>query len=59
MFLAFFLSMWISNVAAPVLVFFLLSPTLHSISDVQYTKCLILGVAMACNIGGKAISNFD
>ncbi|CAG8561968.1 6950_t:CDS:2 [Racocetra fulgida] len=39
MFVATFLSMWISNVAAPVF---------------SFARCLILGIALASNVGGMA-----
>ena len=52
-----FLSMWISNVAAPVLLTSLLLPIVHdfgsgSSDDRVYAKALLLGLAFACNIGG-------
>lgn len=50
-----FASMWISNVAAPVLCFSLIQPILRTLpSQSSYGKCLILGIAMASNIGGMA-----
>lgn len=74
MFVAMFASMWISNVAAPVLCFsiiqviklhyiltaiililFCLQPMLRNLpSDSQFSKALILGIALASNIGGMA-----
>ncbi|KAI9595924.1 Sodium:sulfate symporter transmembrane region-domain-containing protein [Syncephalis fuscata] len=48
-----FLSMWISNVAAPVLCFSLLEPVLRSMpSTSNYGKSLVLGIALASNVGG-------
>ena len=52
-----FLSMWISNVAAPVLLTSLLLPIVHdfgsgSADDRLYAKALLLGLAFSCNIGG-------
>lgn len=50
-----FASMWISNVAAPVLCFSLIQPilrTLHHRST--YSKALVLGIALASNLGGMA-----
>ena len=52
-----FLSMWISNVAAPVLLTSLLLPIVHDFgsgsNDARtYAKALLLGLAFACNIGG-------
>lgn len=50
-----FLSMWISNVAAPVLVYSILQPILRTLPDGSaFAKCLIIGVALASNIGGMA-----
>ncbi|CAG8475809.1 1684_t:CDS:2 [Dentiscutata heterogama] len=47
MFVATFASMWISNVAAP--------PILRSLPpDSSFGRCLILGIALASNIGGMA-----
>ncbi|KAF7846214.1 hypothetical protein BT93_L4832 [Corymbia citriodora subsp. variegata] len=55
MFLAMFLSMWISNVAAPVLCFSIIQPMLRNLpSDSDMSKALILGIALASNIGGAA-----
>ncbi|SMN19408.1 similar to Saccharomyces cerevisiae YCR037C PHO87 Low-affinity inorganic phosphate (Pi) transporter, involved in activation of PHO pathway [Maudiozyma saulgeensis] len=51
----FFLSMWISNVAAPVLTYSLLSPLLDPLdADVPFAKALVLGVAIGANIGGMS-----
>jgi len=51
----FFLSMWISNVAAPVLTYSLLSPLLDPLdADIPFAKALVLGVAIAANIGGMS-----
>ncbi|RKP05699.1 Sodium:sulfate symporter transmembrane region-domain-containing protein [Thamnocephalis sphaerospora] len=48
-----FLSMWISNVAAPVLCFSLLEPVLRSLpASSNYGKSLVLGIALASNVGG-------
>jgi phosphate transporter len=50
---ALFLSMWISNVATPVLCYSLIQGVLRSLdTDSQFAKALILGVALASNIGG-------
>ncbi|CCH63059.1 hypothetical protein TBLA_0J00590 [Henningerozyma blattae CBS 6284] len=49
----FFLSMWISNVAAPVLTYSLLSPLLDPLdASVPFARALVMGVAIAANIGG-------
>ncbi|KOG98428.1 SPX domain-containing inorganic phosphate transporter [Saccharomyces pastorianus] len=51
----FFLSMWISNVAAPVLTYSLLSPLLDTMdADSPFAQALVLGVALGANIGGMA-----
>ncbi|CAG8959713.1 hypothetical protein HYFRA_00001619 [Hymenoscyphus fraxineus] len=53
MFVAAFASMWISNVAAPVLCFSIIQPMLRNLpADSQMPKALILGIALASNIGG-------
>lgn len=50
-----FLSMWISNVAAPVLCFSIIQPILRNLpSDSNMSKALIIGIALASNIGGAA-----
>ncbi|RIB08696.1 SPX domain-containing protein [Gigaspora rosea] len=55
MFVATFASMWISNVAAPVLCLSLIQPILRSLPpDSSFGRCLILGIALASNIGGMA-----
>lgn len=55
MFVAMFASMWISNVAAPVLCFSIIQPLLRNLpSDSRFSKALILGIALASNIGGAA-----
>ena len=51
----FFLSMWISNVAAPVLTYSLLKQVLDTLeADQPFGKALVLGVAIAANIGGMS-----
>ncbi|RKF57917.1 putative transporter C3B8.04c [Golovinomyces cichoracearum] len=53
MFVASFASMWISNVAAPVLCFSIIQPMLRNLPpESQMSKALILGIALASNIGG-------
>lgn len=55
MFVSTFASMWISNVAAPVLCFSLISPILRNLPHKSpYARCLVLGIAMAANVGGMA-----
>ncbi|KAK4049903.1 low-affinity phosphate transporter [Microbotryomycetes sp. JL221] len=50
-----FASMWISNVAAPVLCYSLIQPILRTLpSKSPFSKSLILGIALASNIGGMA-----
>ncbi|KAI8988118.1 SPX domain-containing protein [Mycotypha africana] len=48
-------SMWISNVAAPVLCFSLIQPILRTLpEDSSFGPCLIIGIALASNLGGMA-----
>ncbi|ORX58851.1 SPX-domain-containing protein [Hesseltinella vesiculosa] len=48
-------SMWISNVAAPVLCFSLIQPILRTLPvDSRFAPCLIMGIALASNLGGMA-----
>ncbi|KAI9286110.1 SPX domain-containing protein [Umbelopsis sp. AD052] len=55
MFVATIASMWISNVAAPVLCFSLIQPILRTLPvNSTFAPCLILGIALASNIGGMA-----
>ncbi|KAL1925238.1 uncharacterized protein VTP21DRAFT_121 [Calcarisporiella thermophila] len=55
MLVATFLSMWISNVAAPVLCFSIIQPILRTLPpNSSFAKCLILGIALASNVGGMA-----
>ncbi|KAI8922118.1 SPX domain-containing protein [Powellomyces hirtus] len=55
MFVSTFASMWISNVAAPVLCFSLIQPILRNLpARSSYARCLIMGIAMAANVGGMA-----
>ncbi|KAL8869480.1 MAG: hypothetical protein Q9174_004245 [Haloplaca sp. 1 TL-2023] len=55
MFVAMVASMWISNVAAPVLCFSIIQPLLRTLPyDSNFSKALILGIALASNIGGAA-----
>lgn len=55
MFVAMFASMWISNVAAPVLCFSIIQPILRNLpADSNMSKALLLGIALASNIGGAA-----
>lgn len=55
MFVAMFASMWISNVAAPVLCLSIIQPLLRNLpSGSDFSKALILGIALASNIGGMA-----
>ena len=50
MFVSTFASMWISNVAAPVLCFSLISPILRNLPRKSpYARTLVLGIAMAAN----------
>ncbi|KAJ2233813.1 low-affinity phosphate transporter [Coemansia sp. RSA 485] len=55
MFVATFASMWISNVAAPVLCFSLIRPILRTLPNGStFAPCLIMGIALASNVGGMA-----
>ena len=55
MFVAMVASMWISNVAAPVLCFSIIQPLLRTLpNDSNFSRALILGIALASNIGGAA-----
>ncbi|KAK6457651.1 phosphate permease [Scheffersomyces xylosifermentans] len=52
---ALFLSMWISNVAAPVLCFSLIQPVLRSVpTDSPVAQAMVLGIALASNVAGMA-----
>ena len=49
-----FASMWISNVAAPVLMYSLIQPILRTLPPKStYASSLIMGIALASNIGGQ------
>lgn len=53
MFVAWFLSMWISNVASPVLCYSISQPLLRTLPpDSTFAKAVILGIALAANVGG-------
>ncbi|GMM50142.1 Pho91 protein [Starmerella bacillaris] len=53
MLLSAFLCMWISNVASPVLLYSVAQPLLRNLPyNDPYSKALILGIALASNIGG-------
>ncbi|WPK27207.1 hypothetical protein PUMCH_004584 [Australozyma saopauloensis] len=53
--IALFMSMWVSNVAAPVLCFSLIQPLLRTLpKGSKFINALILGIALASNIGGMA-----
>lgn len=55
MFVSMFLSMWISNVASPVLCYSIIQPVLRKLSpDSEFAKALVLGIALAANVGGAA-----
>ncbi|ODV94499.1 hypothetical protein PACTADRAFT_4439 [Pachysolen tannophilus NRRL Y-2460] len=52
---ALFASMWVSNVAAPVLCFSIIQPLLRTLpKNSEFSKALILGIALSSNIGGMA-----
>jgi len=53
MFLGLFLSMWMNNVASPVVVVSVIAPMLQDFrAGDPYTKALLLGIAYSNNIGG-------
>lgn len=53
--IALFASMWVSNVAAPVLCFSLIQPILRTLpKGSTFINALILGIALASNVGGMA-----
>lgn len=53
MLVAAFMCMWISNVAAPVLVYSVATPVLRTVpTGDPFGKALVLGVALASDIGG-------
>lgn len=55
MFVSMFLSMWISNVASPVLCYSIIQPLLRNLpADSNFSKALVLGIALAANVGGAA-----
>ncbi|OMJ29062.1 putative transporter [Smittium culicis] len=55
LFVATFASMWISNVAAPVLCFSLIQPILRTLPKGHpLAPCLVIGIALASNVGGMA-----
>ncbi|KAL1970649.1 hypothetical protein VTN77DRAFT_4293 [Rasamsonia byssochlamydoides] len=55
MFVSMFLSMWISNVAAPVLCYSIIQPLLRNLPpESNFSKALVMGIALAANIGGAA-----
>ncbi|KAK9828735.1 hypothetical protein WJX72_001792 [[Myrmecia] bisecta] len=48
-----FLSMWISNVAAPVICFSVIQPILRTLPPQHmFAKSLVMGIALASNLGG-------
>ncbi|KAF8547638.1 hypothetical protein OG21DRAFT_1501470 [Imleria badia] len=50
-----FASMWISNIAVPALCFTLIRPILRILpARASFAPCLILGIALAANIGGQS-----
>jgi len=53
MLLGCFLSCWISNIAAPVLLTSLLLPIVRDFGSAsEYARAMLLGLAFSCNIGG-------
>ncbi|AQZ18194.1 PHO91 (YNR013C) [Zygosaccharomyces parabailii] len=52
---ALFVSMWVSNVAAPVLCYSIIQPLLRTLPrNSSYAKSMILGIALASDVGGMA-----
>lgn len=50
-----FLSMWISNVAAPVMCYSLIQPVLRTLpTDSAFSQALVLGIALASNVAGMS-----
>ena len=59
MLLGLFLSMWISNHTAPILCGSIILPIVKDLPvDSRFSKALLLGLAFACNFGGKRIYVF-
>ena len=54
MLVGWFLSMWITNVAAAVVVLSLVAPLLQTFEHDTFPKCVLLGIAYSCNIAGMA-----
>ena len=53
MFLGLFLSMWISNHTAPILCSAIILPIVRDLpTESKFSRCLLLGLAFACNYGG-------
>lgn len=53
MFLGLFLSMWISNHTAPILCAAIILPIVRDLpTESKFSRCLLLGLAYACNFGG-------
>eukprot|EP00007_Cunea_sp_BSH-02190019_P008314 CAMPEP_0174238334 /NCGR_PEP_ID=MMETSP0417-20130205/11013_1 /TAXON_ID=242541 /ORGANISM="Mayorella sp, Strain BSH-02190019" /LENGTH=593 /DNA_ID=CAMNT_0015317159 /DNA_START=81 /DNA_END=1858 /DNA_ORIENTATION=+ len=53
MILSWFLSMWISNVAAALLSTAVILPTLRDLpASSSFSKAALLGISMSCNLGG-------
>eukprot|EP00457_Paulinella_chromatophora_P003008 gb/GEZN01003013.1/.p1 GENE.gb/GEZN01003013.1/~~gb/GEZN01003013.1/.p1 ORF type:complete len:730 (-),score=80.64 gb/GEZN01003013.1/:15-2204(-) len=53
MLLGCFLSMWIGNHTAPILIISFLMPTIRDFPPGSpFSKCLLLGIAFSCNVGG-------
>lgn len=53
MFLGLFLSMWISNHTAPILCAAIILPIVRDLpTESRFSRCLLLGLAYACNFGG-------
>lgn len=59
MILEWFLSMWINNVASPVVCISLVQPMLDNLPATEvFVKTLLLGIAYAGNIGGMTVISY-
>ena len=53
MFLGLFLSTWISNSTAPILISSFITPVIRDLpTGCRFSRCLLLGLAISCNFGG-------
>ncbi len=53
MFLGLFLSTWISNSTAPILISSFITPVIRDVpTGSRFSRCLLLGLSISCNFGG-------